>query len=187
MIDRDLYDAVLVRLEALESKISDPSFLDTSLKDRMDLLEASFLAMENSVDAIEGSMSLLENRVSTLEQGGGNVVLPTLIPRGSGKAPILQVGIGGYVLARCSSYYKRLFSNQDGANVGDIFTITEEMANSGNTVYIPGNHNGVYVDPSQCSNGLKTKANLGAGTYMVIHGGSFTEENDSVITCVRIA
>lgn len=124
----------------------------------------------------------LESRVAILETKVGN--FPTLVSRGDGRAPLLQIGIGGYVHIRCSSHFKELFDpDKNTVDIGDTFTITEEEAMKG-AAYVPVNVDGYYAESGPLG---KTKAFIGAGTYFVICGALFTQSNDSIITVIRIA
>ena len=95
----------------------------------------------------------------------------------------MSLAVGDMTFIRCSSHFARLIG-MDFICPGHTFFISNELANSGQGVYLAASQNGTFIEPTYIHSSMKVF--LGAGKYMAMHGADLTS-NDSTILCKKIS
>lgn len=104
---------------------------------------------------------------------------PVIVSRGTNKEPILIVPVGDIILVKGSSSLENLMGGATAIHVGDQFIVSNAVANSGNGVYLAASKDGLFVEASDVDS--KSKAFIGAGTYVALSSASLTDHKSVVL------
>lgn len=109
---------------------------------------------------------------------GGSYFAPKLVDR-MNRTQIVCLPVGSIICLKCSSTLQNIVG-KDYIECGDVFVVTNKIANSGNGPYIAAIANGQVDEVTSISQELKKK-HLGAGRYMALNAADFTSKKSWIL------
>ena len=109
---------------------------------------------------------------------GGSYFAPEIVDRENG-SQIVCLPVGSIICLKCSSTFKNIIG-KDYIECGDVFVVTNKIANNGTGPYIMAVFNGNIDEVTSISQELKKK-HLGAGRYMALNAADFTSKKSWVL------